>query len=75
MIVICLTDNPPHLDINGKYDADPTPLMYDPNTLLPTEPFYIVKCNDGMFRKFDAKNFIPIEEYRENRINNILDNE
>ena len=33
------------------YDAELTPTMYDPNTFAPSK-WYVVKCDDGMERKF-----------------------
>ena len=57
----------------GKiYKGDLIPTMYDPQTLEPAEPSYIIKCDDGKFRKFFASLFITIEEWRESQLNKIL---
>ena len=57
----------------GKvYEGDLTPTMYDPKTLQPTDPSYIVKCDDGKLRKFEAKHFITLEEWRQTQLDKIL---
>lgn len=57
----------------GKlYQGELTPTMYDPQTFQPAEPSYIVKCDDDKFRKFEAKHFITLEEWREMKLNQIL---
>lgn len=57
----------------GKvYQGDLTPTMYDPNTLHPVDPSYVVKCDDGKLRKFEAKHFMVIEEWREKQLDKIL---
>ena len=39
--------------IEGKmYECELTPIMYDPLTFKPLRA-YIVKCEDGKFRKFE----------------------
>lgn len=38
--------------INKMYDVELAPTMYDPDTLLEIEPYYIVRCDDMRFRKF-----------------------
>lgn len=53
------------------YMGSLTPTMYDPNTLQPAEPSYIVTCDDGKARKVDSKYFITLEEWRENQFNKI----
>ena len=57
----------------GKvYEGDLTPTMYDPQTLEPAAPCYIVKCDDSKFRKFEAKHFMTLEEWREKQLDKIL---
>ena len=57
----------------GKvYEGDLTPTMYDPQTLQPAKPSYIVKCDDGKFRKFMTEHFLTLEEWREKQINSVL---
>lgn len=57
----------------GKvYEGDFTPTMYDPNTFQPVDPSYIIKCDDGKFRKFGAKHFMTLEEWRETQLDRIL---
>ena len=61
-----------YLEIGKMYEGELTPKMYDPNTLKPAEPAYIVKCDDGKYRKFMAKHFITLEEWRERQLDKIL---
>ena len=60
------------LTINNWYDGDLTPTMYNPNTYNKVSPSYIVKCNDSQWRKVDSVYFITQEEWRENKLNQIL---
>lgn len=61
-----------YLEIGKIYEGELTPKIYDPQTLQPAEPCYIVKCHDGKYRKFMAKHFITLEEWREKQIDKIL---
>lgn len=61
-----------YLTPNKLYQVDKSPTMYDPNTFQPFI-FYIVKCDDGMSRKIDIAYFEMIEDYRERRLNSIID--
>ena len=61
-----------YLEIGKIYEGDLTPTIYDPQTLKPSEPFYIVKCDDGKYRKFMAEYFLTLEEWRELQLNKIL---
>jgi hypothetical protein len=54
--------------INKWYEGDLTPTMYDPQTLKPAPPSYVVRCNDGNYRKVDVEYFITLEEFRENKL-------
>jgi|LauGreDrversion4_2_1035121.scaffolds.fasta_scaffold09473_4 hypothetical protein len=38
----------------------------EPNTLA-----YIVKCEDGYYRKYDSDKFITMGEFREERLNDL----
>jgi hypothetical protein len=60
------------LPVNNWYEAELTPTMYDSQTLQPAPPAYIVKCNDGKFRKADGGHFLTEEEWRERQLNQIL---
>lgn len=60
-----------HLTIGKCYVAHPTPVIYDPITLQPVEPSYVVRCDDGLMRKVDAKYFMTLEEWREMKLNEI----
>jgi hypothetical protein len=60
------------LTIGNLYEGDLTPVIYDPHTLQPAEPSYIVKCDDDKCRIVDAKYFMTLEEFREQKINKIL---
>ena len=61
-----------YLEIGKIYDGELTPTMYDPNTFQPAKPHYIIKCDDGKFRKFMAEHFITLEEWREKQLDKIL---
>jgi hypothetical protein len=54
------------------YEGDLTPTMYDPQTLKPSEPSYIIKCDDGKYRKFMTEHFLTLEEWREQQLDKIL---
>ena len=54
------------------YEGDFTPTTYDPQTLKQSEPSYIIKCDDGKYRKFMAKHFLTLEEYRNQQIDKII---
>jgi len=61
-----------HILIKGNmYECELTPTLYDPNTLQPTGPFYIVRCEDGKFRKYAAEHFRDIVEWREIQLNEL----
>jgi hypothetical protein len=52
--------------IMGKmYECELTPTLYDPTTLNPAKPSYVVKCEDGKFRRYNAEHFRDIQEVRE----------
>ena len=63
------------LTLGNSYEGDLTPTIIDPNTYLPAPPSYVIKCDDGMFRKFDAEFFITEQEWkqmnRENKLKEI----
>ena len=55
--------------IMGKmYECELTPKIYDPVTFKPAKPSYVVKCEDGKFRKYYAENFKDIQEVREEKL-------
>ena len=57
----------------GKiYDGDFTPTVYDPQTLQPSKPSYIIKCDDGKYRKFMTEHFLTLEEWRNQQIDKLL---
>ena len=60
------------LPVNNWYEGELTPTIYDPNTLQPAPPAYIIKCSDGKFRKADGDHFITQGEWRERQLNQIL---
>ena len=58
-----------HILIKGKmYECEFTPTMYDPNTFQPAKPYYIVRCEDGKFRKYDVEHFRDIVEVRVDKL-------
>jgi len=55
--------------IMGKmYECELTPTIYDPMTFKPVPPSYVVKCEDGKFRKYEAEHFKDIQEVREDKL-------
>jgi hypothetical protein len=60
------------LPVNNWYEGELTTTIYDPQTLQPAPPSYIIKCSDGKFRKADGDHFITQEEWRERQLNQIL---
>ena len=60
------------LPVNNWYEGELTPTIYDPQTLQPASPHYIVKCSDGKFRKAGAEYFLTEQEWRERQLNKIL---
>lgn len=76
MIKLYLLEQPADLRwlTSGKiYDGELTPVSYDPQTLQPAPPSYVVICDDGKMRKVDASFFITLEQLREEKLNKILD--
>ena len=58
-----------HILIKGNmYECELTPTLYDPTTLKPAGPYYIVTCEDGKFRKYAAEYFRDIVEIREEKL-------
>lgn len=60
------------LTIGEKYKASLCPTMYDPQTYQAVDPSYVITCNDGKMRKFDARHFITIQEHRELQLHKVL---
>ena len=56
------------LIIGNMYECELTPTMYDPNTYQPVKPYYVVRCEDGKFRKYYAEYFKDIVELREEKL-------
>jgi hypothetical protein len=50
------------------YEYELAPTTYDPNTYKLAKPSYVVKCEDGKFRKYDAEHFRDIQEVREQKL-------
>jgi len=61
-----------YLEKGKIYEGDLTPTIYDPQTLKPSEPSYIIKCDDGKYRKFMTEHFLTLEEWREQQLDKIL---
>ena len=59
------------LIMGNIYECELTPPITDPNTLQPAKPSYVVKCEDGKFRKYDVDYFIGIHELREQKLNEL----
>jgi len=57
--------------IKGKiYECEPTPKIYDPIT-FDAVLSYIVRCEDGKLRKYDAIHFIDLQDAREQKLNQL----
>ena len=57
---------------NEIYDAEFTPIVYDPNTLQPIKGGIIIKLSKGWIKE-TMDNFYTLEEYRENKLKDILE--
>jgi hypothetical protein len=53
---------------NKIYDVELTPKIYDPKTLKESQLFYIVKCDDGSYRKIGIHMFKTLDEVREEKL-------
>jgi hypothetical protein len=62
-----------HLTPNKSYNGTLGLKIYDPNTFEVLPPYYVIECDDGNFRKVDAKYFIPLSNWREQQLNKILE--
>jgi len=60
-----------YLKIGNIYDGELCPTTYDPYTLKPASPAYVIKCDDGKRRKVDASFFITFEEIRNEKLNEL----
>jgi hypothetical protein len=58
--------------VGNTYEGDLTPTTYDPQTLQPATPSYVVKCDIDKWIKVDTHYFITLDEWRERQINKIL---
>ena len=56
------------LTVNNWYEGDSTPTIYDVHTYEPLPISYVVKCNDGNWRKVGGEYFITQEEWRERQL-------
>jgi hypothetical protein len=56
------------LKVGSMYECELTPTIYDPVTLNPDKPSYVVACEDGKFRKYYAEHFKDIQEVREEKL-------
>ena len=56
------------LIMDKMYECELTPTIYDPATFQPDKPSYVVKCEDGKFRKYYAEHFKDIQEVREEKL-------
>lgn len=56
---------------NKIYDAKETPAMIDPNTYNPVTK-YLIRCEDNNIRAFASELFISIEEFRDNKLNELV---
>ena len=69
------------LTVGKIYECElcPGPDIYDhlysiflAEKFQPSPPTYLVKCDDGKFRKINVVHFITLEELREQKLNKIL---
>lgn len=52
----------------NMYECELTLTTYDPNNFQPAKPSYIVRCEDGKFRKYYTEHFRDIVELREEKL-------
>lgn len=56
---------------NKIYDAEETPALTDPYTFnMVTQ--YIIRCEDNSLRAFPSEFFMSIEEFRDNKLNELV---
>jgi hypothetical protein len=65
-----------YLNIGNVYEGELCPVIYDPyksspGNLQPVPPSYVIKCDDGKWRKVDASFFITFEEMRNEKLNDL----
>ncbi len=72
MKLYLITGSSEYLKNGGVYDGELCPITYDPYTLQPLPKSYIIKCDDGKYRKFEKSYFLPLEEMRNNKLNDLL---
>ena len=61
-----------HILIMGKiYECEFAPTIYSVIGFQPDKPSYIVKCEDGKFRRYEVDYFIGIHELREQKLNEL----
>ena len=60
-----------YLNIGNIYEGQLCPTTYDPYTLQPAPPSYVIKCNDGKYRKVDSNFLITFEEMRNEKLNDL----
>lgn len=72
MKLICIStsyNSPELLTINKWYEGDPAAITYDPKTFQPTPTLlYIVRCNDGNYRRVSAEYFLTLQDWREKKL-------
>ena len=67
------TPCPVYITKGEIYDAELTPQMYDPISLNPyPNDNMLVRCKDGNSRYLPKEHFITLANYREQQINEIL---
>lgn len=53
------------------YIGEEVPLMFNPDTFQAEPKAYIIKCDDGKYRKVMADCFLTIDELRELKLNKL----
>ena len=60
-----------YLKVGNIYNGELCPVITNPYTLQLAPPAYIIRCDDGSWRKVDASFFIELEEMRSKKLNEL----
>ena len=59
------------LTINKWYEGAPATTKYDPQTLKPSSPEYVIRCDDERYRMVGCEYFLTEGEWRERKLNEL----
>lgn len=71
IILIC-ADLVPNFTKGKIYEGEYTATLYDPHTLRPVPPSYIIRNDKRHLQKCDTKNFMMLNECRNHQIEKVI---